>query len=420
MAKKTDVLVIGGGMVGLAAANALLNRGRSVTILERKCPGAGASWGNAGLVAPRYIVPLAAPGVVAQGLWWMLDRESPFRIKPRLDPDLLRWLWAFWSFCSEEHVERAIPILRDLNLASRDRYEKWAASDELEEFGFRTSGSVVVHRTEKGGRKDRKKAQRAQKAGLNVSVLGRSELDDVLPNGPSEARGGVQYHQDALLNPVRLLSSLKHRIEDAGGTLRPGTAVTGFEERNGGIHAVQTPRAEWRANDVILAAGAWSAPLAHHLGLDLPIQPAKGYSVTYSDPAETPDLPYVLSETKVAVTPMDGQIRCAGTLELAGFDGAVDTRRAVPILEEAARYVPHISPDAPEQEDVWTGFRPCTPDGLPVIGRVPSVDNLVMATGHGMMGISMSPITGELVADAVQGDDSSVVDRSPLSPTRFG
>lgn len=418
MAQQTDVLVIGGGVVGLSTANALLDQGRSVTILERKCSGAGASWGNAGLVAPRYIIPLAAPGVVAQGLWWMLDRKSPFRIKPRLDLDLLRWLWSFWSFCSEEHVERSIPVLRDLNLASREHYEKWASSSEMQDFGFRPSGSMVVHCTEKGRKKDLKKAQRAQEAGLNVSVLERRELDDVLSNGPSEALGGVHYHQDALLNPVRLLSALKQRADEEGGELRSGCAVTGFEQRNGAIHRVRTPRGEWEANEVILAAGAWSAALARQIGVDLPIQPAKGYSVTYSDPSETPDLPYVHTETKVAVTPMDGQVRCAGTLELAGFDGAVDSERATPILEEAARYVPHVRPDAPEQENVWAGFRPCTPDGLPVIGRVPSIDNLVIATGHGMMGVSMSPITGQLVTKIVQGD-SLPMDSSPLSPTRF-
>ncbi len=418
MAKQADVLVIGGGVVGLSTAYSLLDRGRSVTILERKCPGAGASWGNAGLVAPRYIIPLAAPGVVSQGLWWMLDRESPFRIKPRFDVDLLRWLWAFWSFCTEEHVERSIPILRDLNLASRSYAEEWAASGEMEDFGFRASGSVVVHRTEKGRQKDLKKARRAQEAGLDVSVLDRSELDEVLSNGPSEARGGVHYHQDALLSPVQLLSALENRVDEEGGVLRPGIAVTGFEKEDGRIRVVRTPRNEWKANEVILAAGAWSASLARQIGVDLPIQPAKGYSVTYSNPVETPDRPYVYTESKVAVTPMDGQVRCAGTLELAGFDGSVDTRRAKPILEEAARYVPHVSPDAPEQEEVWTGFRPCTPDGLPVIGRVPSIDNLVVATGHGMMGVSMSPVTGRLVTEIVQGESPSL-DPSPLSPTRF-
>lgn len=418
MAKHADVLVIGGGVVGLATAHALLTRGRSVTILERKCAGAGASWGNAGLVAPRYLIPLAAPGVVAQGLWWLLDRESPFRIKPRLDPALLRWLWAFWSHCTEAHVAHASPILRDLNLRGRARYEEWAAADAFDDFSFRASGSVVVHRTEAGRQKDLKTAQQAKAAGLDVRVLNRAELDDVLPNGPSEARGGVYYPQDALLNPVQLLSALQARIEAAGGVLRPGTAVTGFERHDGRIRTVRTPRQAWTADEVILAAGAWSAPLAQKLGLDLPVQPAKGYSVTYADPAETPERPYVLSETKVAVTPMNGQLRCAGTLELAGFDGSVDTRRATPILREAARYVPHVTPDAPEQEDVWAGFRPCTPDGLPIIGRVPSLDNLVVATGHGMMGVSMSPVTGQLVAEMVEGDEPSFT-LSPLSPTRF-
>lgn len=418
MAKKADVLIIGGGVVGLSVGYSLLESGRSVTILEQKCPGAGASWGNAGLVAPRYIIPLAAPGVVAQGLWWMLDRESPFRIKPRLDIDLLRWLWSFLSFCTEDHVERTIPVLRDLNLTSRSYVEEWARSSGMEDFGFRASGSVVVHRTEKARQKDLEKAHRAQEAGLEVSVLERSDLGKILSNGPSGAIGGIYYHQDALLDPVQLLSSLRSRISEKGGNLRLGTAVTGFERQSSRIEIIQTSRNEWKAEEVILSAGAWSGSLAQQIGIDLPIQPAKGYSVTYSDPANSPDVPYILSDTKVAVTPMDGRLRCAGTLELAGFDGSVDVRRAKPILEEAARYVPHVTPDAPEQEEVWTGFRPCTPDGLPLIGRVSPIDNLVVATGHGMMGVSMSSITGQLVSEIVQGKSPSV-DPSRLSPTRF-
>ncbi|MFO8100236.1 MAG: FAD-dependent oxidoreductase, partial [Salinibacter sp.] len=219
MAKHADVLVIGGGVVGLSTAHALLDRGRSVTILERKCAGAGASWGNAGLAAPRYLVPLAAPGVVAQGLWWLLDRESPFRIKPRLDPALLRWLWAFWSHCTEAHVAHASPILRDLNLSGRARYEEWAAADAFDDFSFRASGSVVEHGTQAGRTKDLTTAQQAKAAGLDVRVLDRAELDDVLPNGPSEAWGGVYYSQDALLNPVQLLSALQARIDEQGGSL---------------------------------------------------------------------------------------------------------------------------------------------------------------------------------------------------------
>jgi len=418
MATQQDVLVIGGGVVGLSAAHALLERGRSVTVLERKCPGAGASWGNAGLLAPRYIIPLAAPGVVTQGLRWMLDREGPFRIKPRLDPDLLRWLWSFWSFCTEEHVDRAIPILRDLNMAGRAQGEEWATSTDIENFGFRASGSMVVHRTKKGRQKELEKARRAREAGLEVSVLDRADLDDVLSNGPSDAQGGVYYHEDALLDPVQLVSALRRRIEEMGGAFRLGTRVTGFEVRGSSIEVVRAPRTEWSANTVILAAGAWSASLAKMMGVDLQIQPAKGYSVTYSNPTEVPDVPYVLSETKVAVTPMDGRLRCAGLLELAGFDGSVDGRRVRPILDEAARYVPRVRPDAPEQEEVWTGFRPCTPDGLPLIGPVPSIDNLIVATGHGMMGVSMSPVTGRLVAEIVEGESPSH-DLSPLSPTRF-
>ncbi len=419
MAKQADVVVVGGGVVGLCVARALCARGRQVTVVEKARPGAGCSSGNAGLVVPSHIVPLAAPGVVAQGIRWMLRRESPFRIKPRLDRRLFGWLWAFRKSCTEEHVRRSIPVLRDLNLASRNLFERWAEDGALEDFGFAPSGLLMLHETEKGREKDREEAERARRAGLDVRIMEREALAELAAPLSASVRGGVYYRQDAYLHPSRLVEALEKDLGERGVTFRTGTAVVGFERQNGTVRALRTTQGTLQAEEVVLAAGAWSAPLARMLGLTLPVEPAKGYSVTVEVPRESrPDVPFVLTESKVAVTPMGDRVRFAGTLELAGFDASIDPRRVKPILEVAAQYAPGVDPEAPEDADVWVGFRPCTPDGLPLIGRAPGVDNLVIATGHAMMGVSLAPITGELVADVVQGAPPSI-DIGALRPDRF-
>lgn len=417
MAFKTDVAVIGGGAIGLCTARALQGR-REVTVIERDDLGAGCSTGNAGLVVPSHVVPLAAPGVIGQGIRWLLRRDSPFRIKPRFDFGLLGWLWRFYRACSERHVERSIPILRDLSLESRALYEEWAGGEGKMDFGFRKSGLLMLHKTEKGRKKDLEEAEKAQGAGLEVDVLDRTGVEELTPHLPSSVIGGVYYHQDALLDPARLVDALGRRLEQRGATLRRGVAATGFERQGGTIRSIRTTEGAVEAEDVVLAAGAWSAPLGDELGLDVPIEPAKGYSVTFEVPHGRPGVPFILSEEKVSVTPMGGRVRFAGTLELAGFDTSVDPYRLEPILEVAAEYVPDVNPEGPGAADPWVGFRPCTPDGLPVVGRVREYDNVVLATGHSMLGISLAPITGQLVGEILNGETPDL-DVAPLRLARF-
>lgn len=408
MAEHVDIVVIGGGVVGLCVARALRERGRHVTVVEKTELEAGCSSGNAGLVVPSHVVPLAAPGVIAQGLTWLLRRGSPFRIKPRLDLDLLRWLWRFRKACTCRHVTRSVPVLRDLNLGSRALFEKWERSEEEDDFGFKPSGLLMLHETKKGREKDLSAAERARKAGLEVSILDRDGLGEMSARLPAASCGGVYYHQDALLDPSRLIGVLAGWLERRDVQLRTGTAVTDFERAKGAIRTVHTTKGALHPEEVVLAAGSWSAALSRELDVFLPVQPAKGYSVTFEAPNETPEVPFILTEKKVSVTPLGNRVRFAGTLELAGFDASIDTRRVKPLLDVAAAYVPDVDPDGLVAPEVWTGFRPCTPDGLPVIGRASRYRNLVLATGHCMMGVSLAPITGQLVAEIIEGEAPSI------------
>ncbi len=417
MADKADVLVIGGGVVGLCAAYFLRRAGRDVTVLTRDPVGAGASAGNAGMIVPSHVVPLAAPGVIAQGLRWLAHPESPFHIKPRADAALARWLFTFRRHCTEAHVARAAPILRDLSLASVALFEEM--QNDLGDFGFEQTGLLMLYHTEKGRKENLRAAALAEDAGLAVERLDADAVRALEPGLRTPVGGAVLYRQDGRVAPDRFLHRLAEALRARGVALREGVAVTGFERRGDRLTGARTTAGFVEAESVVIAAGAWSGRLAKAAGVRLPVQPAKGYSLTLPAPHGGPRLPMILTDEKTTVTPMRGRIRFAGTLALAGFDPSVDARRAAPIRRLARRYVPDASEDDLDRAGVWSGFRPCSPDGLPLLGRSPRHANLFFATGHGMMGVTLAPVTGQLLAELLAGSVPSLP-LAPLAPERFG
>ncbi len=267
MKTETDVLVIGGGAIGVCSAYYLSKQGRAVAIVEKGDIGSGSSYGNAGLIVPSHSTPLAEPGMISKGIKWMFNPESPFYIKPRFSCELISWLWKFWRACSKRQMNRSIPVIRDLKIK-------------------------------------------------------------------------------------------------------------------------------------------------------LPIQPAKGYSVTFKRPPGCSRIPFVLAEAKVALTPLGDALRFAGTLELAGLDLSINMRRVQAILKAVPGYLPDIHPENLERIEIWRGLRPCTPDGLPFLGRPMAYDNLILAAGHAMIGISLSPITGKLVSQ-LAANERPLIDLAALNVERF-
>ncbi len=420
MTEKVDVLVIGGGIVGVCAAHYLAGRGRQVALVEQGEIASGSSYGNAGLIVPSHCTPLAAPGVLVSGLKWMLDPESPFYVKPRLDLDLIKWLLKFTAHCTDAHVRYAIPVLRDLSDASLALFDQLSALGF--DFGYERRGLLLIYKTEEGLRGGVEEARVLAGAGVTSKTLDAREVCALEPTVRPGMAGAVYFPMDAHLNPAEFVRGLARFVESKGVRIHANTAVTGIEKTGRRIETVKTTNGDFQPSEVVVAAGAWSPLLARSLKLRVrvPIQPAKGYSITVKRPAAYPVIPMLLDESRVAVTPMDSAsgpiLRFAGTLELAGMDLSINQRRVDAMRRAARNYL--VEMGELETIEVWGGLRPCTPDGLPIVGRPESCDNLTIAAGHAMIGISLGPVTGKLVSQIICGEKTDV-DLKPLRVERF-
>lgn len=411
-----DVLIVGGGIVGLCTAYYASERGLRVTVVERGSPAdEGCSFGNAGMVVPSHMVPLAAPGMVSLGLRYMLSPESPFYVRPRPSLDLLRWGVRFWRSANARHVARAAPVLRDLHLASRACFEDLARSHD---FGLVQRGLLMLCRTAHGLDEEARGAEYARSLGVPANVLGPAEVRALEPDVRLDVSGAVHYPLDCHLAPTRLMTALRESLERFSVRMVWNTSVTGWRTRDGRVEAAATPQGDLTADEYVVAAGVWSTPVARGLGLALPMQAGKGYSLTLSEPRRLPKLCAILSEARVAVTPMGRALRFGGTMELTGIDTSVDAARVRGIVKAVPRYLPDFAASDFDGVPAWCGLRPCSPDGLPYVGRTRRLRNLSVATGHSMMGVSLGPITGRLMADVLTGAPPSI-DVSALNPDRF-
>ena len=411
------VVIIGGGVIGLSVAAECAARGHGVTVVEADPVRRGASLGNAGMVVPSHFIPLAAPGMVALGLKWMWNPESPFYIEPRADWGLAAWALRFMASANREHVERCAPLLRDLHLASRARYAELAASLD---FGLVRRGLLMLCRSAHALGEEAGTAGRAQALGVPATVLDAAGVAALDPAVTMDVAGGVHYPQDCHLDPGKYVAALESRLRAAGADLRWDERVTDWRREGGGgrIAAAVTSRGVISGDEFVLCGGAWSDESARGLGLRLPMQAGRGYSVTVADPVQLPALCSILTEARVAVTPIGGSLRFGGTMEITAKDSPPRPRRVAGILKAVPKYFPAFKgvdlPAAP----FWTGLRPCSPDGMPFLGRTRAADNLIVATAHAMMGLSLAPSTGQIVARLVGGEDPGF-DLRPLDPDRW-
>ncbi len=412
-----SVIVIGAGVIGVCSAYFLAEKGMRVTLVDQDDVCSGSSYGNAGLLVPSHSVPLAAPGVIWQGLRWMFNPESPFYIKPRLSIELISWLWRFRAACNARQRDRAIPVLRDLILKSAELYDAFAWMPDMD-FPYTKAGLLYLLRTAEGLREVEHEVELLRGAGLEAEMLGPDAIQERM-GAEATVVGGVYYPQDAHIVPDRFVRTLAAKLESMGVLIKRSTGVTGFRSDRRRIATVQTDGGELEADEVVLAAGSWTPSLARRLGIKVPIQAAKGYSVTYEAPAGAPRMPVICGEARVAVTPMVDRLRFAGTLELAGMDRSISDRRVKAIVGGVGGFLPGVRPSDMKLIETWTGLRPLTPDGLPMLGRSPAYDNLTLAAGHATVGMSSGPASGKLVAQVVAGEPP-FADLTLLDPGRFG
>ncbi|HEX6795291.1 MAG TPA: FAD-dependent oxidoreductase, partial [Casimicrobiaceae bacterium] len=340
-----------------------------------------------------------------------------FHLKVRASAELVGWGFKFYRACTEKHVAQAAPLLRDLHLASRARYEAWAAQWG-NRFDFVQSGMLVLCRTEHGLEEEARVAKFARELGMPANVLSAGDVAEIEPGIRTSVAGAVHFPLDARLVPARLMSALREETQRIGVQLRHGVEVRDLRVDGARISALETSGGAIAADEFVLCAGVWSSSLARKLGLSLPMQAGKGYSLTVEKPVQTMRTCAILSEARAAVTPMDGTLRFGGTMEIIGNDESVDGRRVGGIVKSIGSYFPDMTPDVLASATIRTGLRPCSPDGLPYIGRFARYANLSAATGHAMMGVSLAPITGTLIAQVLSGEPTSIP-IGALSPDRY-
>jgi len=414
--RNETVLIVGAGVVGLAAATELLDRGIPVVVCDRERPGAGASCGNAGLASFGH-PPLTRPGVSWRGLRWMFDRRSPLLIRPRLDPSFLRWLLSFHRHCRVDHFERSMAVLARLGHASRERLDRLL--DAAGGCDPRSDGWLDVFATSAGERAAAGEAALHDRFGFPSEPWSGAELRDREPAYRDTVVGARRYHHATTLDPGRLVAGLVEHLESRGATLEFGLAVVGLrQDGDDRIHGVRLADGrEIAAGTTVLAAGAWSDRLAKLVGLRLPLEAARGYHVEFEGVAPTPHHGAVLHESFIAITAFNGRLRLAGTLELAGLDRPWMRERLEQLPRTASTCLHGL--DRATRVGEWAGHRPCLADGMPAVGAVPGRRGILIATGHAMMGVTLAPATGLMIADHVC-TGRSELDDPMLDPGRFG
>jgi len=411
------IVILGGGVIGMAIANACTQRGHQVTVIDREPEKRnGCSFGNAGMVVPSHFIPLAAPGMVALGLKWMWNPESPFYIKPRVDLDLIRWGLRFILSANKQHVARAAPLIRDLSFASRDAYLEFNQSEP--NIGLVTKGLLMLCKQQQTLDEEAHVAQRALELNIPAEVLTSKQAAHLDPDIRMDIAGAVYFPQDCHLRPELYIASLQRKAIAHGAKFLWSTEVTGFSRENQTIRAIATSAGQIEADHFVLAGGVWSDETIRSLGTRIAMQAGKGYSVTLPEPVQTASLCSILTEARVAVTPMGKSMRFGGTMEISGTSSTISPRRVQGIIRAACSYFPEFQANHFDHIQPWFGLRPCSPDGLPYLGKTKAANNLTIATGHAMMGLSLAPVTAQITAKIIDNEDPCF-DLSLLSPDRF-
>jgi D-amino-acid dehydrogenase len=407
------VTIIGGGIIGLSSAYFLLKEGFEVTVIDKSTITSGASYVNAGYISPSHLIPLAAPGRVAQGIKYMFDSSSPFYMKPRLNRDFLKWAWLFQKSCSKKNVDSSAQAILDLTLLSQRLFKEIYASGDVN-FHMEHKGLIMAFQTETSKQHEEEVVERALKMGLQIDYLNQKELAVLEPNLIAE--GAFHYHSDSHTTPALFMNAMKHYLQKNGVKLNTNEEVLTIVPGKDKVE-ITTSLGNYITDEVVIATGSWSESMAKKLGVYLPVQAGKGYCINTDKPTGIKH-PTIIMEANAAVTPMAGFTRFAGTMEIAGLDETIKKERVEAIAAAAQRFYKGLDFSSEEKRKATFGFRPVSPDGVPCGGKLKEQAHITIATGHAMMGWSLGPGTGKIISEIIANKKPSIsLDR--FSPERF-
>jgi len=401
------IVIAGGGIIGLCCAFYLRKSGYSITVMDENDITSGTSFGNAGYISPSHFVPLSSPGIVSQGLRWMLNSSSPFYLKPRLNIDLLKFCYTFWKNANHETVNRNSPYLHKLLDLSRE------LSIEMKEelgnsFRMKEDGCLMLYKSEVGEQHEIELAKLASDFNVEARILNIHEIQEMDPAIDSSVRGGVYYPGDCHVHPGDFMKAIKVHLEQNGVEFLLNTPVTGFEKSNDHISAVLSNDKKIDCDEIILATGSWLPEIVKKLGSTILMQAGKGYSLTFENVDSNIRYPAILVDRRVAMTPMGPDLRMGGTMEISGLHSPTLPKRARAIYDAAREYYPGLALQFPAITKIWSGLRPLTPDGLPYIGRMTNYKNILIASGHAMLGLSLAAATGKLTEEIISHKKTSM------------
>lgn len=415
---KNDICIIGGGIIGVSIAIELAATGAKVRIIEQDQIGKGCSYGNAGWLTPCFAMPLPMPGMLLQSLKWLANPESPLYIHPSPSPTLMKWLTRFMLSMTKEKALRSTGSLVELSKESLKLYQA-LQNEHPNLFGFQQKGLLMVSETKSGQGSIEKELEYVSQFSVAGKMLTASEVHALEPAIQSKILGGAYFPNEAHVEPFQLMQVLKAKAEKLGVMIQENCQLLEIKSMQNKISGITTTQGEIKADFFVLATGSYSLSLGKKIKEDLPILGGKGYSMLVPRSYSKLSHPVMVIDRKLAITPHENNVRIAGTLELVNQDYSLNERRAKVLLNGAK-----LTLGLPEDlslsgvQDLWKGLRPCTPDGLPIIGFSKNMTNLFHASGHQMLGLQSGSGTGKLAAEMIL-QKPTFMDPAIFSPARF-
>ncbi|MEO9023190.1 MAG: FAD-dependent oxidoreductase [Ginsengibacter sp.] len=411
------IIIVGGGVNGLCTAYYLQKKNFEITVIDKGDISNSCSFGNMGFLSPSHFIPLASPGIVSEGLKYMLSSTSPFYIKPRLNIPFIQWALKFYKNSNQKTVEKHAPSLSALLNLSR-RLMSEIRDDIGDVFDMEEIGCMMMCHSQKAFEDELKVAEAGRKLNLNVDILNREELQKREPDVELDIYGAILFKDDAHIHPGKFMVAMKNYLEKNGVHFQLNTTVTGFKKNHKTIVEVLTDKGNFAGDEFVLSPGSWLPGIARMAGINLLLEGGKGYSHTYDHVEKNIRYPAILVDGRCAITPWKHSLRIGGTMEFSGINDNVLVKRMEGIYKSVKLFYPGLKIDFPPKDEIWTGLRPVSPDGLPYIGKTAHYGNLLVAGGNAMLGISEGAASGHIISDLVE-EKNPPIDIAAFKVDRF-